>query len=444
MSTIEKNLPTQYDDLSEQLRESFGLEFRPGSEEVVGAVQSRLIKHGLESAEQYLALLSSSSGSEELFNLAGELIGGKKCFGDRHLLAICDGYLGPLLRSRIMSRPEGSKPRLRIWSIGCGDGAELYTVLMEMSKLTKITSWDLRALGTDLSGEALERAVAGEYKAVVDFRRHNILAAEIPSDFTDGFNMILCRGLLGHLRRQVRAKVLGKLARALSPDGLLIVAAGEAAGLEHPLLEALPEEFESVLHRRPAASRVSSNEALEGSSDPATRALRRKLQRIFLPDYSIPPAGGRKAPKAVIDSRDVAEEFVRRGRGLADEFQFPQALLAFRRASKMDPYCLEAHYLNGTIARRMDRLDEAVEALERACYLDKTLVMAHFLLGHIYHERGRASLAKHHYGAALEILRERTTGQEIRFAEDMSVPMLRELCAAGLEALNQTVVEAAQ
>lgn len=476
MSGSEKNPPYQYDDLCEQLWENFGLRLGPGSAEVAGAVQTRLIRLELKSAEQYRALIGGSSGSEELFNLAGELVGGRKCFGDRHLLAICDRYLDSLLRSRVVNRPSGSKPSLRIWSIGCGDGSELYTILMEVGKRTEPAAWDLRALGTDLSDEALGRAekgvystlelsgveqesleqhfvaqagrddpgmdswaIAPQYKSVTDFRRHNVLAAEIPNDVAEKFNVVLCRGLLGYLRSSVRAEVLGKLAKSLSPDGLLIVAPGEAAGLQHPLLDVIGEEFESVLRPRPPVSRIRSDECLQILSDPSTAALRKRLRRVFLPDSFKTTVKERQAP-AAIDEADTADELVRRARRLADDFQFPQALLACWRAMQEDPSNVEAHYLGGVLARRLDRLDEAIKVLERACYLDKTLVMAHFLLGHVYQEAGKSALSKHHYEGALAALREENAGDAVPFAEDMSVPMVRELCEAGLEGLAVPVV----
>ncbi len=137
------------------------------------------------------------------------------------------------------------------------------------------------------------------------------------------------------------------------------------------------------------------------------------------------------------DERATADQFVRRARRLAEDFQLPQALLAARRARQLDEFNVEAHYLGGVLARRMDRLDEAIEALERACYLEKSLVMGHFLLGHIYQQKGKDALARHHYGQVLEALEGRAADEPVRFAEGMSVQMLRDLCAAGQEVASE-------
>ncbi len=137
------------------------------------------------------------------------------------------------------------------------------------------------------------------------------------------------------------------------------------------------------------------------------------------------------------DERVTADEFVRRARRLAEDFQIPQALLAARRARQLDEFNVEAHYLGGVLARRMDCLDEAIEALERACYLEKTLVMGHFLLGHIYQQKRKDALARHHYGQVFEALDSRAADEPVRFAEGMSVQVLRDLCAAGQAAVSE-------
>ena len=134
----------------------------------------------------------------------------------------------------------------------------------------------------------------------------------------------------------------------------------------------------------------------------------------------------------------MAEEFVRRVRRLAEDFQVPQALLAARRARQLDEFNVEAHYLGGVLARRMHRLDEAIEALERACYLEKTLVMGHFLLGHIYQQKKKNALAKLHYEQVFEALEPRAADELVRFAEGMSVRMLRDICTVGQEIASAT------
>jgi tetratricopeptide (TPR) repeat protein len=183
-----------------------------------------------------------------------------------------------------------------------------------------------------------------------------------------------------------------------------------------------------------------SAEMSELQANPALPALRGKLRRIYLPASARSAPCKRKPPALVVDDRAIAAELLQRAQQLAEDFQFPQALLASRRARQLDEFNLAAHFMTGVIARWMDRLDEAIEAFERVCYLDRNLVMAYFLLGHIYQETNKSSLAQHHYDQALHSLADKSDDEPLLFADGISVPVLRELCAAGKDALSEIEV----
>ena len=462
----------QYSQLHQRLLEGFGLQFAPASKEIASAARSRSKSLGLTWAK-YQDLLDGPAGTEELFKLAGELSLGQMDFNDEHLLAVSQQFLRPLLRSRQANKPEGSKPNLSIWSAGCGCGAEIYSLLLQLAKCTSLPAWDLRILATDLNRALLEQARLGiysaeqlgrvdqddlqnhftaeprsvgglgrwairdEFRSSVDFRLHNILSPEMPGDFSGQFDLVVCRAILAQLGRQAKTQVLSKLARALSPNGLLVVAASEAAGLDHPLLQAVSEEFNCVLRRRPVRAKHGPSEALQVQPGSERAGLRSKLRGIYLPTSAKSAFGRRKPPRSVVSGRAVGAEYLRRGKHLAEDFQFPQALLACRRARRLDEFNVEAHYVTGVVARRMDRLDEAIEAFERACGLDKTLVMAHFLLGRIYQETDKPALARGHYGEALAGLADRSADEPLRFADGMSVQVLTDLCTVGKDALSE-------
>ena len=475
MSEPRSDSPDLYGQLCRQLLESFGLQFEPDGKQIATAVRARLEFLGLDLAN-YKDLLAGPTAAEELFQLAGELSLGQMAFNDEHLLEVFQRFFQPLLRSRLANRPEGTKPILRIWSAGCGSGAQIYSVLLQLAKLTSLSAWDLRILATDISHRWLVQAKAAAFSAsqvrrvdqddlqnyfvaqtkapegpdrwvlsdeirlLVDFRPHNMLAPEIPADADGQFNLILCRAMLKQLSPQAKTQVLSKLSRALSPDGLLIVPATESSGLDHPLLQPASEEFGSVLRRRAARAKQMPAEMSGPQLVPELSALRGKLRRIYLPTSARSAPSTRKPPASVVDDRAIAAEFLQRAEQLAEDFQFPQALLACRRARQLDEFNLAAHFMTGVIARRMDRLDEAVEAFERACYLDKNLEMAHFLLGHIYQETDRPSLARHRYDQALECLADKSADETVLFADGISVPVLRELCVAGKDALSEIAV----
>ncbi|HEY9664489.1 MAG TPA: CheR family methyltransferase, partial [Allocoleopsis sp.] len=56
------------------------------------------------------------------------------------------------------------RPQLRVWSAGCSTGEEAYSLAILLKELIPDNSaWDIRVLGTDVNGAALERAKRGLY-----------------------------------------------------------------------------------------------------------------------------------------------------------------------------------------------------------------------------------------------------------------------------------------
>ncbi len=73
-----------------------------------------------------------------------------------------------LLRYQILPdllQSRQSRRRLRVWSIGCAAGEELYTVAILLQQLLPDwRQWQLELVGSDISYERLQRATAGHYR----------------------------------------------------------------------------------------------------------------------------------------------------------------------------------------------------------------------------------------------------------------------------------------
>jgi len=157
----------------------------------------------------------------------------------------------------LFSMRSQSVSKVRIWSVGCAQGEEPYSVALLCSGLSR-THKNVAIVATDLSAAALNRAKQGlfprerirsvpsellsEHFTQVDdqyrlnsaiceqvqFFRHDILM-EPPFYRAD---LILCRNLLIYFSRQQQQKILELLAMALLPGGYLILGRAEtlAAG----------------------------------------------------------------------------------------------------------------------------------------------------------------------------------------------------------------------
>ncbi len=151
----------------------------------------------------------------------------------------------------IPSLMSPGKP-LRIWSAGCSDGSEPYTILMILEELG-IRNYQLIASDIDL--EILERAKVGIYKKdslrnvppslldkyfikgqdelyqffpqlskQVKFKRQNLLEDPYDKDL----DLILCRNVVIYFTEEAKNKVFLKMAESLRPEGVLFVGGTES------------------------------------------------------------------------------------------------------------------------------------------------------------------------------------------------------------------------
>jgi chemotaxis protein methyltransferase CheR len=161
-----------------------------------------------------------------------------------------------LERSVLPEMAQRASRRLRIWSAGCSTGQEVYSLAMMFAENeTAWRGWTIDILGTDVSGEVVDRARAGVYtqfevqrglgigqtikwfeesdegwrvveglRRPIRFQVHNILE---PPPHPGQFDIVLCRNVLLYLNAEKRRAAFDRLASAMAPDGWLMLGAGE-------------------------------------------------------------------------------------------------------------------------------------------------------------------------------------------------------------------------
>lgn len=162
-----------------------------------------------------------------------------------------DSNVFDTLASRILPELTSRGSVTRIWSVGCSDGAELYSVAMLLAERDMLHRCYL--LGTDCRPDAVKRASDGIYDAdamknvpesfveryflrdgnksrivpkvrtVVQWRSANVLEVQEPG----GWDMILCRNLAIYLRADAAGKLWQKLLGSLRPGGVLVLGKAE-------------------------------------------------------------------------------------------------------------------------------------------------------------------------------------------------------------------------
>lgn len=164
-------------------------------------------------------------------------------------------YLAQAVLPQLARRRAGAP--VRIWSIACGGGQEIYSLAMMLADAPGATV-PTELFGSDLSERSLEKAQAGLYsqfevqrglrardlvrnfeargeafvlspriRQMVRWRRINLL--DDLSRFGP-FDLLLCRNVLGSLVPEARTRVLGSLRQTLAPGGRLVLGPKDDCG----------------------------------------------------------------------------------------------------------------------------------------------------------------------------------------------------------------------
>lgn len=133
-----------------------GINLKDGKEALVRArLMKRLRALRMASIDEYIALIESSGGADELGVMIDVMTTNKTSF-----------YREPehffFLRDHVLKGFRG--PRLRLWSAACSSGEEPYTLAILVHEyLPQLLRCDVRILATDISTRMLEKARTGIY-----------------------------------------------------------------------------------------------------------------------------------------------------------------------------------------------------------------------------------------------------------------------------------------
>jgi chemotaxis protein methyltransferase CheR len=157
------------------------------------------------------------------------------------------------LREMLLPGLLRTRPAMRVWSAGCADGQEPYSLAIVLAETTKSPAVHY-ILATDFDEETMERARSGgpypaeevanvsevqlsryfyhipqgyevtqELRERVIFRRHNLLV----DAFEGPFDLIACRNVAIYFAPEIRDNLYRRFHDALVPGGILFVGGTE-------------------------------------------------------------------------------------------------------------------------------------------------------------------------------------------------------------------------
>jgi chemotaxis protein methyltransferase CheR len=286
-------------------------------------------------------------------------------------------------------------------------------------------AWSLRGPSATDALPYLRR-VGKLYQVAEGLRRRVVLqylnlALDVYPSFatgTWGMDLILCRNVLIYFDPETVRNVARRLCAALAEGGWLLTASSDP-----PLGEIAPMETvvtdEGVCYRKPARGLAPEVQPWEGEApaEPTPSAARQEPRP---PSPAVPSLEPCDAEGAALHVRALAN---------LDTVEAESACAA---AVQRYPLATELGYLLAVLRLELGRLSEAVEAIRRVLYLDRSLALAHFTLGAILHRTDDRDGARRAYRNARELCMACPRGQILPLSDGETAGRLAEAAEAQL------------
>ncbi len=247
--------PDAFNDLARLVHTACGLKLVP---EKIMMVQSRL-RHRLRaldmsSFDAYVRLLCSPAGMDEKQHMISALTTNvSHFFREPHHFDVLTTAMRDEFRRRIYK-----KERIRIWSAGCSNGQEPYSIAMHLlGEIPGLADADFRILATDVDKRVIQFARRGQYalqqvsgipeqhrrafthidtadgqsvtigaavKSLISFQELNLI-----SDWPmrHPFDAIFCRNVVIYFDAETQNRLWPRFANALRSDGFFFLGHSE-------------------------------------------------------------------------------------------------------------------------------------------------------------------------------------------------------------------------
>lgn len=315
---------------------------------------------------------------------------------------------------------EAGAAEIRVWVAACATGEEAYTLALLASEALGPGAPPVDILATDISHAALEHARVARYRprsvqqlpepmrsrwlhatgdgfevdqrlrALVRFRRYNLVREAAPPLGEGPFDFVVCRNVLIYFDAPTVERVITSLEGAVRPTGTLLLGAADTlCG---------------------SAARVAAAGAAE------------------------PPAPGSRpgvAPRELRRPLGREDDPLEHALSAADEGRAADALATVARLLREQPLNADAYFVRGLVELEQYEASRAVHSFRRALYVDPAFGLAAFQLGRAYDAAGDPGAARRAYEQALRTLTS-AEGRHDRILAQVDLGDIAEACRARL------------
>lgn len=241
--------------LSSLVYQHFGIHLTDQKKELVKGRLNKLVKElGFNTFKEYYHYVVEDKTGKALLHLVDKISTNHSYF-----FREIDHF--DFLKNKIFPelRQKSAKKELRIWSAGCAEGEEVYTIAMVVKEFFSMdfNLWDIGLLATDISFSVLEEAKEGIYpperlqqmpsyfknkyfkildsehyevkkeiKDMVLFKRLNLMNESFP--FKGQFDIIFCRNVMIYFDSQTRQRLVQRFYNYTKEGGYLLIGHSES------------------------------------------------------------------------------------------------------------------------------------------------------------------------------------------------------------------------
>ena len=267
---------SDYQRLADFIEQRSGIKL-PASKRVLleGRLRKRLRQLHLDSFGAYCRFLfeNGNADDEEVEILDAVTTNKTDFFRENHHFT----FLSEIALPELVKRGGGVRRPLRLWSAGCSNGAEPYSLAMVCQDFAgRQAGFQFRVLGTDISSSMLRMAqraiyphamidsvplewrkryllrcqdsgqdevrIAPELRQLVSYAYVNLIWEAYPIEYQ--VEVLFCRNVLIYFDKPTQRAVLSRLCRHLVDGGYLILGHSETiTGLSLPLQAVAPTVF---------------------------------------------------------------------------------------------------------------------------------------------------------------------------------------------------------
>ncbi len=337
---------------------------------------------------------------------------------------------------------------IRIWSAGCSNGQEIYSIgILLHQLLSDYDSWNLQLVGTDINQQALADALEARYskweirtsqefiensgyfqkisdncfqiqafiKKKAQFYYLNLMEDSYPSIMNGTYNvdLILCRNVFIYFNQQIIEHACCKFSEALANDGVLLLSATDPVNLPNaPLtiniqggvtyfkaIAYLPDRLLST-KKKTSIQAKSFTQAYSSNKD----ELKQRKQEIIL---ALKTGAWEQVLTHCLETQqlfpDDSELYQFQAKALVNLGNLQDAKTTCEKSIQLNALEPHSYLLLGIIELQSGAHDQAEVAFKKTLFLNSEFMEAHYQLGQIMLYKGNTEQAMKYIRNALKL-----------------------------------------